>query len=231
MERVVRISILMAMMSVAMIGCDKGNSDSIDDESFGNVDLKIGETIEIKSGETVCNSQYNLLLRVENVNDSRCPEGVECFWEGNASVEFRLTTKNGEYSFTLDTHQGSAFKNDTIIEGLKYQLRNVLPYPVHGEEQLIKTVRMLVDSADIDFNATVLGKGLDCGNSFLIQFDEGVIDLPSSYRLYYEINLPESYKIKNERVNVKFRAPENDEIMVCTAMGPAYPQIFIIEVR
>ena len=200
------------------------------DNCVGSIDLKIGETIEIKSGETACNAQYGLSLRVASVNDSRCPEGVECNWEGNASVEFQLTTKNGKYSFALDTHQGTAFKNDTIIEGIKYLLRNVLPYPVYGEEPS-KTVRILVDNSDINFNATVLGKGLDCGNSFLIQFDEGVTGLPSSYRLYYEINLPESYKIKNERVYVRFRAPENDEIMVCTAMGPAYPQVYIVEVK
>ena len=221
-----RAVILLSLGVFLAVSCETKEQDSL-----GNIDLKIGETTEIKSGETVGNSQYGLSLRVVNVNDSRCPEGVVCDWEGNASVEFQLTTKKSEYSFTLDTNQGAAFKNDTIIEGVKYQLRNALPYPVHGEEQLIKTIRVLVDNADITFNATVLGKGLDCGNSFLIHFDEGVEGLPSAYRLYYEINLPESYKIKNERVHLKFRAPENDEIMVCTAMGLAYPQIYIVEVR
>ena len=221
-----RAIILLSLGVFLAISCEKKEQNCL-----GNIDLKIGETTEIKSGETACNSQYELLLRVVNVNDSRCPEGVMCDWEGNASVEFQLTTQKSEYSFTLDTHQGTAFKSDTIIEGVKYQLRNVLPYPIHGEEQLIKTIRILVDNADVNFNATVLGKGLDCGNSFLIQFDEGVVGLPSAYRLYYAINLPESYKLKNERVHLKFRAPENDEIMVCTAMGPAYPHIYIVEVR
>ena len=111
------------------------------------IDLKIGEETEIKLGETACNSQYDLSLRVENVNDSRCPVNplAICVWEGNASVQFHLTTKNGKYNFTLDTYQGAAFKNDTIIEGIKYQLINVLPYPVSGEEQPIKTVKILVE--------------------------------------------------------------------------------------
>jgi hypothetical protein len=224
-----RVAILLGLGIFLAVSCEKGEQGN--DSFFGDIDLKIGETTEIKSDETACNTQYGLSLRVVNVNDSRCPEGANCDWEGNASVEFQLTTKKSVYSFTLDTHQGSAFKSDTIIEGVKYLLRNVLPYPIHGEEQPIKTVRVLVDSTDIDFNATVLEKGLDCGNSFLIQFDEGVTGLPSSYRLYYEINLPENYKIKNERVSIKFRTPQNDEIMVCTAMGPAYPQIYIVEVK
>ena len=183
-----RTAILLSLGVFLAVSCEKRQ------DYLGNIDLKINETTEIKSGETSYNSQYGISLRVVNVNDSRCPEGVMCVWEGNASVEFQLTTKKSEYSFTLDTHQGTPFKSDTIIEGVKYQLRNVLPYPVHGEEQL-KTIRILVDNTDINFNATVLGKGLDCGNSFLIQFDEGVVGLPSAYRLYYEINLPESYKI------------------------------------
>jgi len=210
--------------------CYNGNDDCL-----GNVDLKTGEIMEIKSGEIACNAQYGLSLRVDNVNDSRCPIGGNCVWEGNASVEFQLTTKKGKYKFTLDTHNPPIFKNDTVIEGIKYQLRNVLPYPVHGEDQPIKTVRILVENDEgIDdgyFGATVLGKGLDCGNSFLIAFDEGATGLPSPYRIYYETNLPEKYKINNERIRVKFRDLKEDELYPCTMMGPTYPHIYIVEVK
>ena len=205
------------------------------DDCLGDIDLKIGETTEIKSGETACNSQYGLSLRVENVNDSRCPTGVICVTAGDASVQFYLATKKGECSFTLHTLQNATYKRDTIIEGFKYQLRNVLPYPVHGEDQPIKTVRILVEKIeDIDneyVGATILGKGMDCGNSFLIGFDADVTGLPSPYKVYYEINLPEKYKINNERISVKFRVPNNNEIMVCTMMGPSYPQIYVVDVR
>lgn len=109
----------------------------------GVVDLKIGEITEIKLFETAYNPQYDLQLRIENINDSRCPIGVNCIWEGNATVQFYLTTKSQEYSFTLDTHQGAAFKRDTIIEGMKYQLMNVLPYPSVWEKR-INTVKIFV---------------------------------------------------------------------------------------
>ncbi len=74
-------------------------------------------------------------------------------------------------------------------------------------------------------NATVLGNGMDCGNSFLIKFDNGVINT------FYEINLPEDYKVEGKEIMVEFRIPEPDEIMVCTTMGIAYPQIFITKVK
>jgi len=116
--------------------CHNTNQDST---------LKIGEITEIEVGKTVENFEYGLSLRVDNLNDSRCPIGVECYWEGTASVEFHLTTKNSQYDFTLDTHPN--FTNDTIIENMKYQLIDVVPYPVFGEEQPIKTVKILVDVA------------------------------------------------------------------------------------
>ena len=107
--------------------------------------LKIGEITGIKPGETAGNTQYDLSLRVENINDSRCPTGVNCVWEGNASIQLHLTTQNGQYDFTLDTNPSSMFKTDTLIEGIKYKLVDVLPYPVFGEEQE-KTAKILVDN-------------------------------------------------------------------------------------
>ena len=109
----------------------------------GTVDLKIEEITEIKLCETAYNPQYNLQLRIENINDSRCPTGMRCVWEGTASIQFHLTTGGEEHSFTLDTHQGQAFKRDTVIEGMKYQLIDVLPYPV-AWEQRIKSVNIIV---------------------------------------------------------------------------------------
>ena len=109
------------------------------------IDLKIGDETEIKQGETACNPQNGLSLRVESVNDSRCPIGAVCAWAGTAAVQIHLTTGKGTYNFTLDTHSGTAFKSDTIIEGFRYKLVNVFPYPVVGEEQPIKTVHILVE--------------------------------------------------------------------------------------
>ena len=107
-------------------------------------DLITGKLTEIELGKTVEIADYGVSLRVESINDCRCPIGSNCKWEGNASVEFKLTTTNGEYNFTLDTHQGDPFRNDTVIEGIKYQLKDVLPYPVHGEEPSRQTVNILV---------------------------------------------------------------------------------------
>lgn len=83
------------------------------------------------------------------------------------------------------------------------------------------------------FNATVIEKGLDCGNSFLIKFNNGVIGLPVNNfdNTFYEINLPEKYKTEGKKIKVEFREPKNNEAMACTTLGIGYPQIYITKVE
>ena len=82
-------------------------------------------------------------------------------------------------------------------------------------------------------NATVRTKGIDCNESYLIKFDDTVSGLPHNTfeNTFYEINLPDAYKVDGLRINVTFREPTNSELMTCTSQGPSYPQIFIINVN
>ncbi len=49
------------------------------------------------------------------------PRGAYCFWEGNASVRFRLGKDNDKpVFFDLNTHRG--FTSDTVISGYKFSL-------------------------------------------------------------------------------------------------------------
>ena len=82
---------------------------------------------------------------------------------------------------------------------------------------------------DQPFNATVLGMGMDCGKTYLIQFNDNVDGLPKNSfdNICYAINLPEEFQIEGKKIKVEYREPFNDEIMMCTAMGPGYHQIFI----
>jgi len=83
------------------------------------------------------------------------------------------------------------------------------------------------------YSVTVLGRGLDCGDAYLIKFDNDVSGLPENTfdNTFYEINLPDEYKIEGMKIKVEFREPANDEIMVCTTMGIGYPQIYITKVE
>jgi hypothetical protein len=80
------------------------------------------------------------------------------------------------------------------------------------------------------YNATVIGKGLDCGNSYLIKFNNDVVGLPANTteNTFYGINLPEEFKVAGKKIKVEFREPTEEELIVCTTMGISYPQIYIL---
>jgi hypothetical protein len=54
------------------------------------------------------------------VNDSRCPPGVTCIWEGNAEVRLTYENNNKKVFFNLNTHR--MFTTDTIIDNYKFSL-------------------------------------------------------------------------------------------------------------
>ena len=83
------------------------------------------------------------------------------------------------------------------------------------------------------FKATVLGIGGDC-HLLLIKFDEEVPCLSKSLvsNVYYAQNIPEKYQINGKRIEVQIgQFPDDFEDVVCTAMGPVYPLIYIAKVR
>ena len=64
-----------------------------------------------------------LSITLTEMNDSRCPEGVTCIWQGEARV--RIAMENS------DTLHLSTYNNmkDTL-EGYSFELIEVSPYPV-----------------------------------------------------------------------------------------------------
>lgn len=64
---------------------------------------------------------------VEVMEDSRCPEGVNCIWAGNARVKIKVTSKRlGEKIFEANTNGG--VKGDQF-DGYAIVLESVTPYP------------------------------------------------------------------------------------------------------
>ena len=63
----------------------------------GGVEIKLGQEKKIEGAD--------LLIAFERVaEDSRCPEGVQCVWAGNARARFAATGRKGEcVEFDLNT--------------------------------------------------------------------------------------------------------------------------------
>jgi hypothetical protein len=64
---------------------------------------------------------------VEVMEDSRCPEGVNCIWAGNAKVKLVITSyRMGSKTVELNTNGGQ--KGDQL-DGYAINLESVTPYP------------------------------------------------------------------------------------------------------
>lgn len=72
----------------------------------------------------------NLSIRVNSVEDSRCPEGCECVWAGEVKVFFSLINQGYsiDTSLVLPSKPRMQFKNFSII------LESVSPYPICNYE-------------------------------------------------------------------------------------------------
>ncbi|HWK57018.1 MAG TPA: hypothetical protein VNQ80_06765 [Parapedobacter sp.] len=93
-----------------------------------------GDTIVIGLGDTYYDAEHDFRIRVDSLlGDSRCPEGVQCVWAGNAGVRFEIIAEgNYRHLFDLNTHGGPKFPQDTVINDIRFRLIDVAPYPKHN---------------------------------------------------------------------------------------------------
>lgn len=89
--------------------------------------VTLGESFQMQPGEAVVIAGTKLkFLAVES--DSRCPEGVQCIWEGSALLRFAVGDDAREV--TLDTSKRSV----AIGPGSQLVFEALDPQPVEGKE-------------------------------------------------------------------------------------------------
>lgn len=84
------------------------------------------------------------------------------------------------------------------------------------------------------FKAEVMGANLDCG-IYQIRITEGqdkvesILGKSAGTNIFVANNLPTELKISGLKILLDLRKPmpENNEIGICTALGPSYPWIFV----
>ena len=225
-----KVEILLSLVVLFTVSCGKSELET---QQVPNVSV------------TPC--EQGGLLKSSGLSDKSDKVDVEFTNQGvqithyNFEVTCDFTTVNVTHTFVTGvlniTQQGSPNQADCIcytdvsytIDGIYRDEVNVIF--INGVQVYCHNDKD--DDDDSFFNATVLGIGGDC-RTYLIQFDEDIENTTGHsplMRTYYAPNLPEEYGIKGTRISVKFRVPKNDELMVCTTMGPAYGQVYIVEVK
>jgi len=88
----------------------------------------------------------------------------------------------------------------------------------------------------LPFEAKVLGRNSDCG-IFAIQFTKSIQQANEiAGTLYTEYtfiakNLPSELQVEGLSIILNIRRIQDTELGECTAMGPSYPWIYVLEAR
>lgn len=91
-------------------------------EARSNQELKV-QVNEQKS----INSNDLTVEFVSVLEDSRCPEGTNCIWAGNAKIKLKLKQKNGAWkTFELNTN---IEKNELKFGGYVIKITELTPTP------------------------------------------------------------------------------------------------------
>jgi len=117
------IATALMLMAWAM-GCSGAPAD---------VQANIGQEVSLSPGQTVVIQGEQLKIKfLEVVNDSRCPSGVECFWQGEANclVEITLSGSTQQAVLTQPGLTSEPAEKDSQDYELKFNLE---PYPEAGK--------------------------------------------------------------------------------------------------
>ena len=91
-------------------------------------DAALGQEFDIRVGQWVTIEGERLRVTFDRVaEDSRCPEGVQCVWAGNAKVMLRLS-KARRRSSTMTLNTGTDPKQ-AAYRGYEVRLVKLEPYP------------------------------------------------------------------------------------------------------
>lgn len=82
-------------------------------------------TVRVKTQKSVMRDR--LRIKLVAVEDSRCPQDVNCVWAGNAKVTIKVTNRNGK-SETFDLNTSIDVKS-VRFGGYEITLGKVAPYP------------------------------------------------------------------------------------------------------
>lgn len=96
-----------------------------------------GKIIYFTEGENKFLPEYQMNVTFKNISeDSRCPEGVTCVWQGAAvaNIEFMgTTTRPMTIPLATTENAGRNYHKSTVFNGYTISLVEVNPAPTSGE--------------------------------------------------------------------------------------------------
>ena len=123
------ISIILSTIFLVVAGCSS-NAISLGQE----FSLRIGESASIRGEELK-------VKFLEVTEDSRCPTGVVCIWEGRVSGLVEITYREAIHSVVLTEPGSTSWPSEITFEEYKIAY-HVEPYPQAGTEIATEEYRL-----------------------------------------------------------------------------------------
>jgi hypothetical protein len=92
-----------------------------------------------RNGVVYCPADFSFQLTVEDIQDSRCPEGVVCVWQGEVTVKLSIDSGNEE-TLVLSSYHVPV---DTLGNH-QFSLMEVYPYPKYKQPLVISDYRIKI---------------------------------------------------------------------------------------
>jgi hypothetical protein len=116
------------MICFSLLGCKHHNDGYLPDTET-SITANLGQAFDIKVGQEATISSQQLLLKFLSVSeDSRCPQGANCVWEGNGKVNIKLTAQ-GHTSVTIELNTAKSLPSEAAYQSYKISLLDLQPYP------------------------------------------------------------------------------------------------------
>ncbi|MBM4168645.1 MAG: hypothetical protein FJ215_05760 [Ignavibacteria bacterium] len=125
---------LLSIVLVLTIGCSPDSIvNPIDFPAGGKLEFTLNEGEEV----TLMPDRFSITF-VSPVEEGRCPTGVVCFWPGEARFILRVSHSgqaNEEIRLVMPGLVQTPYANKPVTHGnYSIVLRQLDPYPVHGEK-------------------------------------------------------------------------------------------------
>lgn len=124
MKRISRFATALFLL-IFVASCKKNVSGTTQNDGL---ELALNNCLETKT-DTGSVGPEGKICYTKLITESRCPKGGECIWQGYAQCEFSISVDGQNKSFRLATLKNILLNTDTIINGTKISLIDVLPYP------------------------------------------------------------------------------------------------------
>jgi len=129
---------LMMLVILPLAGCGSGN---------GDVGAVLGYEFPLKLGQKAVLFGDGLEIKfVEVLEDSRCPDGATCIWEGRISCRMELVKEGEQYQMVLIQ---PGLSDDYVEQTYQEYMLNfkVIPYP-HVDTEIKKEDYRLLLTVD-----------------------------------------------------------------------------------